>query len=177
MQRPTPVLVFGILNIVFAVFGVLGSLFSLVMFQLPFMRENPAIHRLLDLPIYVVWMRMMVMVGIVMAAAQLPLGIGLLFMKRWARRGCVPFAIISMFVAVAGQYINLIYVLPEMTAGLSGSNSPDAMGAFGGAIGGVFGGSMSLVYPVLLLIFMTRPGIVAAFETNSGPPPLPAGSR
>ena len=41
----------------------------------------------------------------------------------------------------------------------------------GAAIGGVMGGCFGLVYPILLLVFMTRPQVVAAFKAQPDMPP------
>jgi hypothetical protein len=46
------------------------------------------------------------------------------------------------------------------------------MAAIGGAVGGVMGGCFGMIYPILLLIFMTRPKVVAAFR-GAMPPSLP----
>jgi hypothetical protein len=43
---------------------------------------------------------------------------------------------------------------------------PEQAGLIGGMVGGLFGTCLGAIYPVLLLIFMFRPNVVAAF----GPP-------
>ena len=48
------------------------------------------------------------------------------------------------------------------------------MGAFGGLIGGIIGGLGSMVYPILLLVFMTSRVVVEAFR-RSGTPASPFG--
>ena len=47
---------------------------------------------------------------------------------------------------------------------------PEAAGMIGSAIGSVLDVVLGPIYPILLLIFMTRPKVVAAFQV---PPPLP----
>jgi uncharacterized membrane protein YfcA len=48
-------------------------------------------------------------------------------------------------------------------------HGPAAAGAIGGAIGGSVGGCFGLIYPVLLLIFMLRPKVAAAFQPPAPP--------
>jgi hypothetical protein len=43
-------------------------------------------------------------------------------------------------------------------------SGPEQAGVMGGAIGGVMGGCFGLIYPILLLFFMMRPNVVAAFQ-------------
>ncbi|MBI2840220.1 MAG: hypothetical protein HYX75_18035 [Acidobacteria bacterium] len=175
MQRPTPVTVFGILNIVFAAFGVLGVVAALAMPSLPFLRNAPEMAILFENPVYVEWLRISAIVGVGFAIALVTLGIGLLTMKPWARAGTIIYAICALVFAIAGQAVNLTYVLPTMMEQASRAGGPQAAGAIGGAIGGAFGGIMPLAYPILLLIFMTRPQTVAAFRPRAPdqPPPLP----
>ena len=50
-----------------------------------------------------------------------------------------------------------------------------SMLAIGGAIGSSIGGCFALIYPVLLLIFMTRPKLAAAFQPGPGGAGFPPG--
>jgi hypothetical protein len=59
--------------------------------------------------------------------------------------------------------INIVYVYPAMLDAARGAQGPEATGAAFGIIGGVVGSLIGLAFPVLLLIFMTRSRIVAAF--------------
>lgn len=56
----------------------------------------------------------------------------------------------------------------------SRKQGPEAAAAIGGAIGGTVGGCFGLIYPILLLIFMTRPKLVAAFNPPDAPPVMPS---
>jgi hypothetical protein len=46
-----------------------------------------------------------------------------------------------------------------MTSGAYGSSHDATPGAIGGTIGGLGGGLVSLVYPILLVIFMQKPNV------------------
>ncbi len=171
MQRPTIVTVFGILNFVLAGFGVLGVVTALAMPSLPFLRNAPEMAILFENPVYVEWLRISAIVGVGFAIALVTLGIGLLTMKPWARAGTIIYAICALVFAIAGQVVSFTTILPTMMEQASRAGGPEAAGAIGGA----FGGILPLAYPILLLIFMTRPQTVAAFRsrTHDQPPPLP----
>lgn len=167
MERPTPVTVFGILSIVFAVFGIFGVATAMMMSSLPFFRKAPEMAILFDNPVYDAWLRISAIVGIGFAIALVTLGIGLLNMKAWARAGTIIYAICALVFTIAGQVVNFAYVLPTMMERASRTSGPEAAGALGGII--------PLAYPILILIFMTRPQTVAAFRprAHNQPPPLP----
>lgn len=175
MERPTPVTVFGILNIVFAIFGIFGVATAMMMSSLPFFRKAPEMAIFFDNPVYDAWLRISAIVGIGFAIALVTLGIGLLNMKAWARAGTIIYAICALVFTIAGQVVNFAYVLPTVMERASLTSGPEAAGALGGAIGGALGGIIPLAYPILILIFMTRPQTVAAFRprAHNQPPPLP----
>jgi len=124
MQRPAAVTTFGILNIVFAVFGVFGLL--------------------------------------------------LLRVENWGRKLSIGYAIYAIFFGILGAVMNFIFLFRPMLEEAAQKQGSEAAGAIGGAVAGSIGGFIGLVYPILLLIFMTRPKVVAAFHPPS-PPPLPLG--
>jgi hypothetical protein len=100
-------------------------------------------------------------------------GIGLLLMKSWARTLSIIYAIYALVAGVLGLVVNFMFLVRPMLERAGQQHGPEAAGALGGAIGGTFGGCLGLVYPILLLIFMTRPKLVAAFQPTSVPPPIP----
>ena len=90
MKRPTSVTVFGILNIVFAAWGVLGLIASIALFAMPADSNNPAIRIIHDNPGYAAWLKICIPLGMLSCMALLAAGIGL-------------FASLNGFVAVLSK--------------------------------------------------------------------------
>ena len=173
MQRPTAVTVFGILNIVFAALGFLGAIGSFfTMFIMPNTANNPVLKIVHEQPVMYWWTLSALVAGLALSALLLIAGIGLLKMKPSGRVMSVYYSIANLVLGVASLLVNGVFLISPLLAEAGKSSGPEAAGAVGGVIGGVCGGSCALVYPIVLLIFMTRPKLVAAFNPPA-PPPLP----
>jgi hypothetical protein len=164
MKRPTSVTVFGILNIVFAVFGTLAVLGSLVLF-LPQMAasNNPVIKLIHDNPAYATWMKASVGLGLIVSVALLAAGIGLLLLKPWARMISIAYGIYSLIMIPVSMVVNFFLLTRPLLEQAHQQHGPEATGAIAGAVGGLFGSCFGLIYPVLLLVFMLRANVKAAF--------------
>jgi hypothetical protein len=170
MQRPTVVTVFGILNIVFAALGVFGVLAAVMLFTaVGANSNNPVIQIIHDNPAYAAWMKVSIVLGVVASAALLAAGIGLLKLQPWARTLSIAYAVYAMAMVLVNTVVNFIFVTRPMLEQAHNAQGPEAMGAAGAAIGGVVGGCFGLVYPILLLIFMMRANVVAAFRPSAIP--------
>jgi hypothetical protein len=169
MQRPTSIIVFGILNIMFAVLGVFGLFVSLALFFAPADTNNPVIKIMHENPAYAAWLKLCIPLGLLACAALLAAGIGLLYLKSWARKLSIAYAIYAILFGLLGSVVNFMFLVRPMIEQARQQSGPAAAGAIGGAIGGSVGGCIGLVYPVLLLIFMLSPKLTAAFQ----PPPPP----
>jgi hypothetical protein len=172
MKRPAVVTVFGILNLVFAVFGVFGLIASVIMFFIMPVADtnNPVLRLVHDNPAYASWIKLTLGLGMVGIAIELAAGIGLLKLKPWGRQLAIVFAIFSIFVDVVGMVGNYFYMMRPLIEQAQQQHGPESAVAMGGAIGGTFGSCFGMVYPVLLLVFMLRPNVAAAFQ-----PPAAAG--
>jgi len=169
MQRPPSVTVCGILNIVFAAFGVFGVMASVALFYLPADSNNPVIKLIHESPAYATWLKVCIPLGVLTCLVLLAAGIGLLHLKPWARILSLAYAIYAILFGILGMVVNFIFMLQPMLEQARQQQGPEAAAAIGGAVGGTIGGCFGLIYPVLLLIFMTRPKVVAAF-CSSVPP-------
>ena len=158
----------------FAAYGLLGLLWTGVLLFGSHDLNNPVLKIMRDNPIYAAWMKISFLLGVPGCAVLAASGIGLLLLKPWARVLSVGYAIYAIVFGIAGMVVNVIYLMLPMLHQAQEQNGPAAAGTIGGAIGGTLGGCFGLIYPVLLLIFMTRPNIVAAFRasTQAMPPPL-----
>jgi hypothetical protein len=171
MQRPTAATVFGILNIAFAVLGFFGGIASyFTIFVLTQATNNLVFKIINEQPVLRAWTLFATVVGLVFAVLQMVSGIGLLQMKAWARVMAIYYGIAAIVLGVAGMMFNGIFLIGPLMAEAEKSSGPEAAGAIGGAIGGTVGGFCGLIYPILLLIFMTRPKLVAAFKAPVPPP-------
>jgi hypothetical protein len=169
-QRPTSVTVFGILNIIFGSLGILCTPFALmVLFVTPppgqGQNPNPAIELMKD-PGYRTITVVMSGLGIVASAVLLASGIGLLRLRPWGRALAIGYAFYALAAALVNMVVSYVYLIAPMMEAAQKNNNPQSTGAaVGGTIGGLIGSVGSLIYPVLLLVFMTRPRVVRAFAS------------
>lgn len=186
MQRSTIAVVFGILNLVFASWGVLGTLIAVLMFQMaddPKMR-NPVLQLMRENPGYALFNQVAIGLGLFAAIALAVAGIGLLQMKPWGRLlsiGYALFGIVMTLVQVVAGYFFLLAPMMQRAANMP--PGPEKAGLIIGTVGGTCGGCFGFIYPVILLFFMFRPSLVAALqrpptaEPFDFPPPGPQAYR
>jgi hypothetical protein len=173
MQRPTSATVFGILNILFAVIGVFSILATITLFSATAQSANPVAEIVRENAAYAAWMKVSLLLGIATCLVLLAAGIGLLMVREWARKLSVGYAIYALVFGTIGTAINFVFLFRPLFERAAQGGGPEAAGAIGGAIGGVIGGCFGMVYPIVLLIFMLRKNVVAAFRSPPVPPSLP----
>ena len=165
MRRPTSVTVFGVLNIVFSVFGGVGLLVSLALFSLKMEQSNNPVVRLIhENAAYAAYLKASILLGVPSCLALLAAGIGLLCLKPWARILSIIYAVYAVVAGIAGAIVNFFAMFLPMVEQARQQHGQEAAAVIGGAIGGTIGGCIGLIYPVLLLIFMLLPKITAAFH-------------
>jgi hypothetical protein len=171
MQRPVSVTVFGVLNIVFGALGVIGVIAVIVItYILPLpTANNPVLEITRNSPGYALWMDVALPLGLLATGVSVAAGIGLLKLKNWGRTLSIGYAIYSIVAGVIGSMVNYIFVMQPLMEQASHKSGPEAAGLIGAAIGGTFGTCFGMIYPVLLLIFMLRPKVVAAFRPPAEP--------
>jgi hypothetical protein len=159
IMKPTSVTVFGVLNCVFGGLGIVCTPFSLLgLFIGDILPMGQATMEMT--PMYKAILVGSCVFGIAFSAWLLTLGIGLLKFKRWARRGSVVYAVIAITWSIAGFALNMValkmgwIIIPE--------------GGLPGYIGGMCGGMVSVIYPILLLIFMSSARVKNAFAVIGG---------
>lgn len=150
IEKPISITVFGILNIVFGGFGLLFS--SLAIFGLVTAGDTSKMTST-----YRMFLLCMNVVGFGFSIWLLTLGIGLLAMKGWARRGSVLYGWLGILLSVTETAVNfLALVLNWITVPAEG-RAEYIVGICISLVGG-------LIYPVLLLIFMQTAGVKQAFH-------------
>ena len=172
MERPKSIRVFGVLNIIFGAWGVLGGLCGIAsQGMLATMRRDPNFRNpVLDQMDKVPWLRAWTMVslglGLIAAIVLIVAGVGLLQTKRWGRTLSVAYSIYGLCSTVVGAIIGAVYLWAPLLSQIEHAQGPEVAGAIGGIAGGVIGSCFGILYCALLLYFMTRPLVVAAFDPN-----------
>jgi len=169
MQRPASITAFGILNLVFAAFGVVGLMASFALFSVPVDPNNPVIKLLHQNASYAVWLKFCILLGLISCVILVAAGAGLLGLKPWGRTLSMAYAILTIVFSLMAMGINLFLMIQPLFEQALPNQELAVAGAIGGPMSGTIGGCFGPVYPILLLAFMLRPKVAAAFR----PPPPP----
>jgi hypothetical protein len=167
MQRPTAVTVFSILNMVFAALGFFGTIGSLVMLAaLAHDTNNPMMEIIRDNPGYAMYMKVSALLGMAVGLALLAAGIGLWLLQPWGRLLSIAYGILAVISIPVNSVVSYLFVTrPLMEQMMQHHNNTAATSAaVGGMVGGLIGGCFGMIYPILLLVFMFRPNVAAAFK-------------
>jgi hypothetical protein len=149
--RPVSAIVFGILNIGFGVFNLLALWLLQVMASDKIAAHSP-LKAFYGDPRQLHWMWVS---GVINAVAGLLLaaaGVGLLLGQNWGRLTSLAWAVLDILFVLASVPFSWKY------AQMASPQYGDILALFLT----VFGLVLTLAYPVALLIFMTRPKLVAA---------------
>jgi len=162
MQRPAAVSFFGFLNIVFAVFtifGALGAFGDLALQGVPDDGKNPIIA-LMKNPAYVTWVKATIPINLIYCVLFLLSGIGLLRLAEWGRKLSIECGIYGILwnIGVAATNFYFSQHPPAHSGPANGSPAADLIITMMAA---VFG----LIYPVVLIVYMRRPEIIATFPS------------
>jgi hypothetical protein len=158
-QRPISVTIFGILNIGFGVFQLMALLVTVLVFSPATVPLNPIMKQMRDLLAGGAWSKITAPFDGMAALALIAAGIGLLRLQNWARLVSIGCGIYGIASDVVGAAFMLKHVLREQGLFLI---------VMLVAILAIL--AIGLAYPVLLLIFMTRPKVVAAFSPAQSTP-------
>ncbi len=170
MQRPASVTVFGVLSILWAAYILLAMAASVVIRLTGFGGENPANEELMANAAYLVFLNVSSVVAVIAGIALLASGIGMFMLKPWARTTAIVYAVYGILNSLVGGIVYFAFIMPVMAkqAQVSGAGPLAGAGMIEGLFvcSGIAGLGVSLAYPILLLIFMFRGNVVAAFRTG-----------
>jgi hypothetical protein len=125
-----------------------------------------------DNPNYAAWMKLAIPIGFLACGVSIAAGIGLLRLKKWGRVLSLGYGIYGILFGLINIVVNYIFLTKPLLAQAAHKQGVEAGAMIGGAIGGTIGGCFGMVYPILLLIFLTRSKVVAEFRPPGEPPPL-----
>jgi hypothetical protein len=175
MERPAVVSAFGILNILFAV-GRLAKVFLFIHTYNFALTHDPSLGlRIRAHAFYAFWYDWFIPISMLSFGLLLLSGIGLLRLKEWARKLAIAYGIFATLSGAAFAFTRFVFfVVPTVEKGIR-SHGTWANVSIMTAILSTIGSAIQLTYPILLVIFMTRPAIAAAFRPASTPPAIPQG--
>ncbi len=166
MRRPVSTVVFGILNLAFAMSGLMGLFMSAAMlFSRDAARGNPVVELARKNPGYALFMEISVPLGIAAMFVLLLGGVGLLLLKPWGRHLSILFGLYGIVASIAGVVVNWYFLMPLLAKAAELPAGPLRAGWIAGVIGGVAGAGLGIIYPIALLCFMFRPTIEAACQS------------
>ena len=168
-QKPASAIVFGVLNIGFGVLGLCGTIFALVSFAVPQdpTLNNPVLDIMQKHPEYALFNKVAAGIGFVASMLAIAAGIGLLQLKSWGRTLSIVYAVYGIVAAIVTGIVNYIYLigpLMRMADQLEGPEKAQAQILIGST---GLGPCISLIYPVVLLIFMNTETIKRAFSRGA----------
>jgi hypothetical protein len=164
-QRPVAIIIFGLLNLGFGLLDLASPFFVLAVRKIKVPGQSTLTALYAD-PSYIAWLNVSLAVGVAAGVALLAFGVGLLLAKNWARIGSIVFALFYSAFAVVSS-VATWHFMQSGTGQLPGM--PPGLAAAIRIVAPVFSLVYALAYPVLLLIFMTRPNVIAACQPE--PPP------
>lgn len=154
--RPTSVTVFSILNIIFGVILISCLPFAIIGLFMP--QPEGAFETSSAMTTFSM---IDTIVGFVFGIVLIASGIGLLNLKAWARKMAFAYGWCGILWAVIRIIANIMIVIGII--GQMGGEYQQAM-ITGGIIGGICGGSIWLIYPILLVVYMNRPYVIDACD-------------
>jgi ABC-type sulfate transport system permease component len=161
-------LIFGILNIGFALMKLVAPLVYMAVASLK-LPGNAGLAALRSDPVFAAWTKFSMCVGVAMGLALLAFGIGLLLLKNWARIGSMVYSVIDIIFVLVGSVVGLSFTQHVMQ---QVQGAPPAFMAGFAVICSVIGVVIGLVYPALLLFFMTRANVIEACQPEQPPAPV-----
>jgi hypothetical protein len=179
--RPTSVTVFAILGIIFGSLGVLAMLCNLPPLLGVQFAPNPIMDGIRKDPMLMSLTIGGLVINLVLWILELIASIGMLSLKPTARRLFVWFAILNIIISILSIVVNVAVTNPRMQAITERAmqsnpqlNAPQMKAIMQySSYGGVCFAVVLLIWPILILYFMTRPHVKRAFgEDGSSMPPM-----
>ncbi len=175
MQRPTSVTVLGILNLIFAAFGVWGFAIWAAMSYMPLAVnvKSPLLEIIAQNATYAAYINISMVLGAGVTVILGLAGIGLLMLRPWGRWLSIGYGIYTILQTIVNLTVNCYVVVGPLIAKEAALPPGAEKVAASMGIVGIFTGScFGLVYPIILLIFMFRPNVIEAMRTSKPADPF-----
>jgi len=149
--KPGSIKVFGILNVVFGAIGLICGGFGFL--TLVVMQSSSDMGDAIQSAMSAQYSGgyMTAVIGLLLNIFLLTCGIGLLKERNWGRTWSLGYAVLGIIHAVVGAIGAVIFA----------QAGPAAMGA---GFGAIIGTAIGVIYPICILIFLTRPNVVEALK-------------
>ncbi|MEM9186273.1 MAG: hypothetical protein AAGB00_07245 [Planctomycetota bacterium] len=144
--RPKSPLVFGVLSLIFAAFGIVGGIAGMVIFAV--MEDQLPAQGVQPLPFPKWYLTATQVSGFLISLLLLAAGVSLVRHKDSGRKLFNAYS----WIAIAVQVLSTAFAVYVVLTVAAGSDAA----AIGGVVGGVIGGMMGLIFPVLGMIFLNR---------------------
>lgn len=173
-KPPAPVagIVLGILNMLYAVLAFLCNGISGLTFfiSLPpeMTKDNAAVELMNINPFYKIFTQAILIGSLLAAVVLFVAGVLLLQVRPWGRKLSIYYCIYDFTSISLGLIVNAILLFPLLFDQINTFpvGSPERMGAAFGLVFGLVGVVLSLLYPIVLVVFMHRPKIIAAYQAT-----------
>jgi len=152
--KPASIKVFGILHIVFGAMGFVsggvGALFWIFASRIPLANEFERSINTQYSEGYTTLVLTSSCFYFLVSSFQIACGVGLLKEKRWGHTGSLGYAIVT-----------ILYLIAYTISTIMMSNGPFIVITIAGSLTGAL---VALIYPICILIFLTRPNVVEALK-------------
>jgi hypothetical protein len=179
-RRPTSVTVFAVLAIVFGSIGTLALLVSIPAQLGMRIVSNPALDAIQRDPILDAVGLASTAIGLGLFITLLCSGVGALSLKPAARKAMILYAWIDIITSILQLILNVAFLhqrtevmtrkVLSATLGFNPANVEPMIKA--GYYGGIALAIVILIWPILILYYMNRLHVKAAFSGNGPPPPV-----
>jgi len=174
-QRPASLTVFGILNLIFGVMGLVGLVVSLKLYYTPLEGQTGLMADLLRAePFYASCMRVMSVPSALYVIAMIVSGIGLLQARDGARRLAILCGVYGILAGIVNGYLTFYHVMPftiEYTVATVKEPAIAGMMRSFTQAGTITGMLAAFAYPVVTLIFMGRKSVCDYCRSHAGETP------
>ena len=155
--RPAGIVALGVLSLIFGTLGLLVGGVRVILFSLGKVTLPDGRSIFFDVP---PWLKLWTTADALLAFGLLVAGIGLLWMRRWARNLGMGIAALQLLSSLGG-ITSILLSFNRITQ----QSGPNSMPALAGGIGAVIVQILGMIFPLVLLIILARRNTAEAMET------------
>jgi uncharacterized protein YneF (UPF0154 family) len=178
-RRPTVVTVLAILAIIFGSLGVLGGMCNIPQYLGVRLMPNPILDAMQKDPVIFSFLLGSLVINLILSIILLVTGIGALSLKPSSRVWMIRYAVIHIVVTALSLLVGLTFIharnqalIEKTLAANPALNTPQMKTVMQySTSGGYCFAVVFLIWPLLILYYMSRPHVKAAFDPAF--PPLP----